>query len=164
MLQRVISLLKEYGRNLNRVLDYGSGPGPVMVDLLREAGYDATGWDPFFANDPATIGVGCGVGCAAGAAPSFEAVVSVETFEHFAEPRLEMERIVGLLRSDGLLIVQTLFHHGPETIADWWYVRDPTHVAFYSHATLDWICQAFGLTMIFQDEKNLAVLCKAKSE
>lgn len=176
MLQRVISLLGEYGENLNCVLDYGSGPEPVMVDLLREAGYSPTGWDPFFANDPATIGVGCGVGCAAGGvaggaaggaanvAPSFEAIVSVETFEHFADPRLEMERIVGLLQSNGLLIVQTLFHHGPETIADWWYVRDPTHVTFYSHATIDWICRTFGLTCLFRDEKNLAVLCKAKSE
>lgn len=72
-------------------------------------------------------------------------MISTETFEHFAEPKRESMRIVALLRPGGYLCVVIQFQPGPSKINDWRYVRDPTHVAFYSHTTMDWICRAFGL-------------------
>jgi SAM-dependent methyltransferase len=144
MLQRPIALLRRYGRDVRRVLDYGCGPTAVLVELLRREGYDASGYDPLFASAMAL-------------APHFDAVTCVEVFEHFAEPRREIEHVVELLRPEGCLVVSTLFHRGPASLAEWWYARDATHVAFYSPATLEWICGRFGLSLPYCDERSLAV-------
>jgi cyclopropane fatty-acyl-phospholipid synthase-like methyltransferase len=145
MLNRPMEMLRQYGSGVGRVLDYGSGPAPVLVELLRQAGYDAAGYDPIFAAGTDITG-------------PFDAVVAVETFEHFAEPRRELERIAGLLRPGGLLIIITLLHNGPAAMRDWWYARDATHVAFYSTATLAWIAGAFGFELVQCDNERLAVL------
>lgn len=145
MFEGPIALLGEHCEDGNRILDYGCGPGPVLVELLRRAGYDAVGYDPFFAPN---VDLSC----------SFDAIISTETFEHFACPRAEINRILRLLRHGGILAVMTLFHPGPAAVADWWYARDPTHVAFYSHATLDWICGEFHLTTLHRDDKNFTIL------
>jgi SAM-dependent methyltransferase len=145
MLGRSVSLLKEHGRDVRRVLDYGCGPTPVLVELLTRAGYEAVGYDPLFAAGADLPG-------------PFDAVMCIETLEHFAEPRDELARIVGLLRPGGYLVIQTLFHPGPDRLADWWYARDATHVAFYSPRTLDWISGEFGLTLLHCDGKRIAVL------
>lgn len=148
MLERPMSLLREHGSQIRRVLDYGCGPGPVLVELLRRAGYEAVGYDPHFAPD-------------ADVTRPFDAVISTETFEHFAEPRKDIARIVGLLRPGGYLCVMTLFHPGPEGVEDWWYARDPTHVSFYTLKTMKWMCDAFDLSLLSCDGKNLALMQKS---
>lgn len=145
MLQAPIALLRQHAPQAKRLLDYGCGPTPVLVTLLQGEGLDASGYDPLFAADTPL-------------SPPFDAVVCIETFEHFTNPRRELERLRGLLRPGGCLAVSTLFHQGPENIAGWWYARDATHVALYSPATLDWICAALGWTLLHRDERNLAVL------
>jgi SAM-dependent methyltransferase len=145
MLNRPIALLQQFAADARRVLDYGSGPAPVLVELLRRAGYEAAGYDPFFAGD-------------ADLSPPFDAVVSIETFEHFAEPGRELENIRRLLRPGGCLVVMTLFHPDPAGLEDWWYARDATHVAFYSPRTLDWIAGRFGFDLLYCDNERLAAL------
>ncbi len=145
MLLRPIEMLRQHGVDIRRVLDYGCGPAPVLVELLKQEGYEAIGYDPLFAKD-------------AGLSRPFDAVVSVETFEHFAEPQVELKRIVGLLRPGGYAVVMTQFHHGPDTIDDWWYARDPTHVAFYSQRTLDWIAKTFDLTILGRAAQHVTLL------
>ncbi|MBN2562384.1 MAG: class I SAM-dependent methyltransferase [Phycisphaerae bacterium] len=144
-LNRPIDLLRQCGHGIHRILDYGCGPEPVLVELLSRAGYDAVGYDPVFARDTDL-------------SQPFDAVVAVEVFEHFAEPRAELERILALLRPRGYLAITTQFHRGPGTIQNWWYARDPTHVAFYSHATFDWISRTFGLAMLHRDARCLELL------
>lgn len=122
MLERVIARLLAHCPDARRVLDYGSGPTPVLVDLLLERGLQARGFDPLYAPQP-PADLPC------------DAITAVETFEHFAAPAAELRRIDGWLRDGGVLVVQTLFHQGPDAIANWWYARDRTHIAFYSDAT-----------------------------
>jgi len=148
MLERPVRLLHEHGRDVHRVLDYGCGPGPVLVELLCRAGYDAVGYDPNFAPDTDL-------------AHPFDAVISTETFEHLTQPKKDIARIVELIRPGGYLCVMTSFHPGPEKIEDWWYVRDPTHVSFYSRKAMAWICGAFGLSLLSCDEKNLTLMRRA---
>jgi SAM-dependent methyltransferase len=142
MLRVVVDLIQQYAPGARRVLDYGCGPAPVLARLWREAGYGATGYDPIFARDAAATGL-------------FDVVTAVETFEHFAEPRRDMERIVGMLRPGGVLVAQTLLHSGLEGFADWWYARDVTHVAFYSAKTMEWIARQWELTRLYTDDKAL---------
>ncbi len=106
-----------------RILDFGCGPAPVLVELLKRDGLNATGYDPFFApslNDDAR----------------FDIITCVETVEHFAQPRATFERIAKVLRPNGTFILQTQWHAGPMSIHHWWYARDDTHVAFYCAATM----------------------------
>lgn len=142
---RLIELLRGQAPGARRVLDYGCGPTPVFVEMLRAAGYDASGYDPLFCPDSSLH-------------EPFDVVASVETFEHFTRPGDELARIVARIRPGGMLAVMTLFHHGAESLGNWWYLRDPTHVAFYSQATFDFIAPRFGLTIVHRDERDTIIL------
>ncbi len=143
----LINLVSTHCAGVRRVLDYGSGPGPVLVELLRRRGYEASGYDPYFAPETDL-------------SLPFDAVVSTETFEHFATPGQAMARILGLIRRGGYLAVMTEFHQGPSAFADWYYPRDPTHVAFYSPRTFVYFCEAFELVQTCRNERNIVILQK----
>jgi SAM-dependent methyltransferase len=145
MLRRPVALLRQYHPAARRVLDYGCGREQILVGLLRREGYEAVGYDPLYGSD-------------ADMSSPFDAVVAVESMEHFPEPGGELQRIRGLLAPGGCLVVMTALHRGPDTIKDWWYARDPTHVSFYSAATMTYIAEAFGFRILFTDNKRNLVL------
>jgi hypothetical protein len=143
----VIDLLAAHAPVARRILDYGCGPAPVLVDMLQEAGYLAAGYDPLFPAGPVPE-------------PPWDAIVSTETFEHLAAPADDLDRIDGWLAPGGCLVVVTRWHAGLETLADWWYARDRTHVAFYSRVTLDHLCRRRGWQLLQVAGPDLAVLRK----
>ncbi len=110
-----------------RGLDYGSGPGPVLSVMLEERGFDMSIYDPFFAPDPASLQT------------TYDFIACTETVEHFARPAAEFSRFDGLLRPGGRLGIMTQTRNPETDFHDWWYIRDETHVAFYSRTTLRWI-------------------------
>jgi len=54
-----------------------------------------------------------------------------------------------LLKPDGWLGVMTEIQDDDAAFATWWYLRDPTHVAFYRRETMTWIAQNFGWQLTF---------------
>lgn len=114
-----------------RGLDYGSGPTPALSQMLREAGFPTVDYDPFFAPDAAVL------------SHTYDFVTCVETAEHFFDPASEFERLDGLLVPGGLLGVMTTLRTD-RPFAEWWYVRDVTHVCFYRARTMQWIGELFG--------------------
>ena len=108
-------------------LDYGAGPGPTLSLMMTERGFPTRIWDPFFAPDPEALG------------QRYDFVTCTETMEHFHRPGEEFLRLDGLLRPGGFLGVMTGILHPDVDFATWWYVRDPTHVAFYTPRSLEWI-------------------------
>lgn len=115
-----------------RGLDFGSGPGPTLSLMMTKQGFPMDNWDPFYAPDPSVL------------ERSWDFVTCTETAEHFFEPAREFERLGRLLRPGGLLAIMTSWWTPDQDLADWYYVRDPTHVAFYRQATLDWIARDRG--------------------
>lgn len=113
-------------------LDYGSGPGPTLSRMLTEAGRPTRDYDPYFAPDEDAL------------ARSYDFITCTETAEHFFAPAAEFERLEALLRPGGWLAVMTTMRDESQSFADWWYVRDPTHVCFYRWRTMEWIATRYG--------------------
>lgn len=127
-----------------RVLDYGSGPTPVFVQMLRARGYEATGYDPYFAADTPAAG-------------PFAAVTATETAEHFRAPASEWLRLADLLGPGGILVVMTAFSDGIADLARWHYALDCTHVALYARRTFDWIAARHKFALLETDGRRLMV-------
>lgn len=113
-------------------LDFGCGPGPVLAQRLRGAGYPAEVYDPHFAPNESVL------------RRTYDFVTCTETAEHFHEPGREFERLSGLLKPGGWLIVMTRVLEAGEDFAKWWYREDPTHVCFYGPGTLAWLAARHG--------------------
>lgn len=117
-------------------LDYGSGPGPTLSGMLTEAGFPTRIWDPFFAPDPRVL------------EDRYDFITCTETAEHFYWPGEEFRRLDALLAPGGWLGLMTGIFHPDQDFATWWYVRDPTHVVFYSPETLEWIARHHGWALV----------------
>jgi hypothetical protein len=140
------------------ILDYGSGPEPVLVQLLNREGFAAVGYDPFF-GDRVTPGVEV-TASIPGLGP-FDAVVSTEAVEHFRSPGTEWAQMVSLIRPGGLLVVVTSLVQPGRDVSSWHYATDPTHVVFYSEFTIRYISERWGLTLIATNGRNAVVLRKS---
>lgn len=112
-------------------LDFGSGPGPTLSALLEERGFPTAIYDPFFAPDPMAL------------ERSYDFITCTETIEHLFHPREELARLSSRLRPGGLLAIMTEVLRDEIDFSEWWYRRDPTHVAFYRDETFAWIGRTF---------------------
>lgn len=116
-------------------LDFGSGPGPTLSVILEERGFPMRIFDPFFALDLGAL------------EESYDFITCTETIEHFFHPREELARLSSLLRPGGLLAIMTEILSDETDFSQWWYRRDPTHVAFYRDDTFAWIGRTFGWSL-----------------
>ena len=116
-------------------LDFGSGPGPTLSLMMAEAGHEVAIYDPFFAPNTAVL------------QQTYDFITCTETAEHFNHPRREFELLHRCLRSSGWLGIMTQILDDDDRFANWWYVRDETHVAFYKKETMLWIADHFGWQM-----------------
>jgi len=129
-------------------LDYGCGTGPVLTSMLSQRGFLMTLYDPFFANAPNVL------------KQTYDFIVCCEVAEHFHQPKVEFAKLFSLLRLGGFLALMTDLRQPDTDFASWHYRRDPTHVAFYSEKSFDWIKSKFGFSAQACDGKRLLVLTK----
>ncbi|MCB0358557.1 MAG: class I SAM-dependent methyltransferase [Bdellovibrionales bacterium] len=116
-------------------LDFGSGPNPVLADLLRNAGYHVEIFDPIFAPNSGQLGRG------------YDFVTAVEVVEHFHFPWREFELLSRLLLPGGWLAISTYLYNDDTDFTSWHYARDATHVCFYHRQTFRWISERFPLEL-----------------
>ena len=113
-------------------LDFGSGPGPTLSLMLTERGFPTGSYDPFFAPAEGVL------------ERRYDFVTCTEVVEHLHRPREVFLRLDALLQPGGWLGVMTELRRPERGFERWWYVRDPTHVAFYERRTFDWIATWLG--------------------
>lgn len=130
-------------------LDFGSGPVPVLADLLRAAGLRVSCFDPFYAPDR-TLLTG---------SRRYDFITCCEVVEHLHHPAEEFERLERLLRPGGILGVMTEFQTEDERFARWYYREDRTHVVFYRETTLRYLASRLGMTAEIP-ARNVAILKK----
>ena len=132
-----------------KVLDFGSGPGPVLYQLLQEEGYDASHFDPFYNNDLTYQDV------------QYQLITSTEVVEHFFDPIKEFKHLSSLLATGGYLLIMTqLRNKDLDAFIQWWYRRDITHVSFYHLHTFEYIAKECGLTLVRHNDKNIILFQK----
>jgi hypothetical protein len=113
-------------------LDYGCGPGPVLAQMLSEAGHNVSLFDPLFFPDQHLFD------------QNYDFITCTETIEHFHRPAEEFSRLNQMLRPGGWLAIMTCFQTDDSRFSSWHYRRDPTHVVFYRETTLRYIAKNFG--------------------
>lgn len=130
-----------------RILDFGSGPVPVLARLLSDRGYRVSAYDPFFAPDR-TARTG-----------PFDLIALHEVAEHLARPYFELARIARALAPGGRLAIRTRF--APEDPGDfrtWWYREDPTHVGFFGSRSFAALAGRLGMSVELDDGRETLVL------
>ncbi|GGG27483.1 hypothetical protein GCM10011344_30380 [Dokdonia pacifica] len=117
-------------------LDFGSGTGPVISSMLKKQDYDIVPYDPYFAPDQKVLH------------SSYDYIVSCEVFEHFNNPKLEIDRLVSLLKPNGMLLIMTLLYTDTIDFKTWFYRKDPTHVFMYRSETIAYIAEEKKLDIL----------------
>lgn len=126
--------------------DFGSGPSPVLAQILeRDHGYEMDIYDLFYAPDKVYQG------------KRYDLVTTTEVVEHLKDPITVFRLLKDLLKADGTLAVMTLFHKNDEEyFKNWHYIRDLSHISFYTVKTLQFIADQTGLEMIHTDGTRYA--------
>ncbi len=116
-------------------LDYGCGTGPVISKKLHEKGFRTKLYDPFFYPDEDYLEF------------QYDYIFSCEVFEHFHHPKQEIEKLIGLLKPRGYLIIMTHLYDSKTNFKNWYYRNDPTHVFIFTLKTMQYIERRFDLTI-----------------
>lgn len=129
-LQYFEQLLKPLGpflKNIEQGLDWGSGPEPVLKKLLEQKNVKMNIYDPIYQSDEKVL------------QSQYSLITCTEVAEHFTNPQQSFTAINSCLQENAIFAGMTQFHQGPDHYANWWYVKDPTHVSFYSEKTMQWL-------------------------
>ena len=136
-------------KNVKSILDFGSGPYPILKYVFEQHGYQVTNYDPFYENDT-SFKDHC-----------YDLIVIHEVIEHLSNPIKELDMLVPLLKADGYLLIRTEFRPILESeFLSWWYKRDETHISFFNETTIFYLCQKYNLKIIDSNHKNTVVLQK----
>jgi SAM-dependent methyltransferase len=131
-------------------LDYGCGPGPAITHELQKSAYQVQLYDPFFHPDLSYL------------EKQYDYIFSCEVFEHFFNPKEEIEKLIKLLKHGGKLYIMThLFNAKTEEFQNWYYKKDPTHVFIYTSLTMNFIAEKYDVTLE-KIEGRLIVFRKAR--
>tara|TARA_Y100000590_G_scaffold108547_3_gene123433 strand:+ start:5313 stop:5999 length:687 start_codon:yes stop_codon:yes gene_type:complete len=108
-------------------LDFGSGPGPVLAEIITEDGFNIETYDPIFQPNKKSLET------------HYDFITCSETIEHFKEPKKSISLLNELLIPGGWLGIMTGIVPKDSRFSDWYYQKDPTHISFYTNDTISWI-------------------------
>jgi SAM-dependent methyltransferase len=133
-----------------KALDFGSGPNPVLAKIMRKNyDFDVDIYDIFYAPDRVFEN------------QLYDLITSTEVIEHLSEPMKEIKLLINHLKPNGILSFMTLFHPmNRDKFFDWFYIRDTTHISFYTPKTIEHIAKQFNLEVIYTNDYRYIVLKK----
>lgn len=134
-LSRLFDPLRERLAPGARGLDFGAGPGPTLSVMFEEAGHPMAIYDPFYAPHPAVL------------EHRYDFITASEVAEHLFAPGRELERLAAMLEEGGWLGLMTKRVTSAEAFARWHYILDPTHVCFFSEASLEWLAESLDMSL-----------------
>ncbi len=162
-LEKFISIVLDYeknserGTNIHALFDYGSGPYPALVMILKEYNMkfvfkndvQVKHWDPFFYPNGDFFEHGADI------------VFCLEVIEHFENASEGFEGLAKACAPGGLIAIQTqLAPKSFDEFKRWWYKDDFTHVSFYTLNSIEECAKRVGL--VLESEKNGVVFLRKK--
>ncbi len=136
-LSRLMTPLLERLAAKQKGLDFGCGAGPALAVMLEELGHQVDLFDPFYANNPAVF------------QRRYDFICATEVAEHLQDPQKEFTRLFNLLKPDGWLGLMTKLANDDQDFSQWHYIRDPTHICFYSRRTFEYLAEHFRAELTF---------------
>ena len=126
-----------------KTLDFGCGDNHILATLIGADYYDKY----FYPNENYLHEI-------------YDTIIMEEVIEHLVNPLDELAKLVNVLTNKGKLIIRTQLLKTDADLEKWWYLRDETHVCFYSYQTFKRICELFSLKIIYCNDKDLIILKK----
>ena len=136
-LQRMTQALIERMAPGSEGLDFGCGPGPALADIMQQAGYGMQLYDLYYYPDTSSLN------------RHYDFITATEVIEHLAQPWQALQMLWPLLRPGGTLGLMTKLVIDRERFARWHYIRDPTHIAFYSRDTMIYLATRLNADIEF---------------
>ncbi|MFP4529113.1 MAG: class I SAM-dependent methyltransferase [Candidatus Kapaibacterium sp.] len=137
----ITNAVLNYFRPTDFGLDYGCGTGPVISKMLIDKGYNVKLYDPFFRPDGEYR------------RHLYDYIYCCEVFEHFHNPKQEIEKLIELLKPGGLLLIMTSLYQDEIDFGTWRYRNDQTHVFIYTAKTFRYIADHFDLSVQQMDDE-----------
>ncbi len=123
-------------------LDFGCGPGPILAQMFIDVGFTMKVYDLYYANNPNVID-------SEQMAEHYHFITATEVVEHLGDPGAVLRQLLTLLRPDGVLGLMTKLVKDRESFKSWHYIRDRTHISFFSRATFEWFAAQTGCQVEF---------------
>jgi predicted SAM-dependent methyltransferase len=105
--------------------------------MLAEQGHPVDLYDPFYCNDPSVFD------------NRYDFICATEVVEHLREPNENFKTLFRMLNPNGWLGVMTKLVTDDRPFGQWHYIRDMTHICFYSRRTFDYLAQRFDARIQF---------------
>lgn len=123
-----------FGDDLDRLrgLDFGCGEGAFLSQLASQDGVKVDNFDLYYHPNRKLLN------------QRYDFITLTEVIEHLAAPRKSIAQIASMLNEKSLLLMMTKRVISKERFANWHYKQDPTHICFYSEATLNWIAKQYS--------------------
>ncbi len=132
-------------KEVKTVLDFGSGPTPVLSYLLEKKGFKTTIYDKHFAPKP-IVG-------------KYDLITSTEVFEHLDSPLKTLKKLKSHLNANATISIMTQFHTDRlDFYKQWWYRKDPTHITFFTPHTFQVLAKMLDMKVVACDDQKQIVL------
>lgn len=131
-------------------LDFGCGPGPTLHLMLEEQGHQMNIYDPFYNKDPSVFDT------------NYDFITATEVVEHLHNPSEELDLLWRCLKPRGYLGIMTKMVRNRQAFRNWHYIRDETHVAFFSRNTFEWLAGRWNASLDFPE--NDVIILQKESE
>ena len=150
MFEKFISnTFKPYLEEIKNVLEFGSGPGPVLAELLKRKGLNVDIYDKYFSPEKVYD------------AKVYDLITSTEVLEHIDNPKEIFEFFAKHLKVGGYLSIMTQFHtDDAKEFIKWWYKNDPTHICFFRPHTFEVLAKMSGFEVVKHDDVKSVLLRK----
>lgn len=125
-------------------LDFGSGPSPVLSEIMkRDYNWDMEIYDLFYSPEKIYRN------------KKYDLITSTEVMEHLKNPLDYFVMFKDLLVDNGILAIMTLFHpNNVELFSNWHYIRDKSHISFFSLKTFEYIANIVGLEILYTNSER----------
>ena len=121
-------------------LDFGCGPGPALSLMFEESGHRMDLFDPIYHDNTAVF------------SKSYDFICATEVVEHLRRPGDVFTTLFGMLRKGGWLGLMTKMVQNQAAFSQWHYIRDLTHICFYSLETFEYLADRFDAEMHIADK------------